>query len=174
MTRPGSGTAPGARAGQWRQRVRLVTALVTGALLLALTGITLADVTGRYLLSRPLPGAAEITELLVMAIVFTGLPAICLDDGHITVDIFTTRLTGRAEAVQTLMSRLLVGAILALVAWELWKHGTRIGGYNSTTVYLRIPLAPAAYAASLLCAASAAIVVVMGVLRLPRGRSEEF
>ena len=63
-----------------RQRVGTATAVALGVMLLALTGITVLDVTGRYLLNAPLPGGAELTELLVMAVIFTGLPAISLDD----------------------------------------------------------------------------------------------
>ena len=172
MTEPGP--APGRRAGALRHGVRRATAAITGTLLLVLTGVTLVDVLGRYFLSSPLPGATELTEMLVMAIVFTGLPAICLDDGHITVDLFTARLRGRADGVQTLLSRLVVAAMLAVVAWQLWAHGARIGGYGSTTTYLRIPLQPVAQVASVLSGLSATIVLALAVLRMPKGRSEEF
>ncbi|SFE27436.1 TRAP transporter small permease [Roseivivax sediminis] len=166
-------TTTGRRAGALRSAFRRITAVLTGVLLLTLTAITLVDVLGRYFFSSPLPGATELTELLVMAIVFAGLPAICLDDGHITVDLFTTRLKGRAEGVQTFLSRLVVAVMLAIVAWQMWEHGARIGSYGSTTTYLRIPLQPAAQAASVLCAVSALIVATLAVLRLPKGRSEE-
>lgn len=166
-------TTAGRRAGALRHGFRRFTAVLTGLLLLALTAITLVDVLGRYFFSNPLPGATELTELLVMAIVFAGLPAICLDDGHITVDLFTSRLRGSATTVQILLSRLVVAIMLGVVAWQLWEHGARIGSYGSTTTYLRFPLEPAAQAASLLCAVSAVITFVLSVMRLPKGRSEE-
>ncbi|WP_158964977.1 TRAP transporter small permease [Chachezhania sediminis] len=164
-------TGVGHRASALRRTFRLITAVLTGVLLLALTGVTLVDVVGRYFFSRPLSGASEMTELLVMAVVFTGLPAICLDDGHITVDLFTAKLKGTAETVQVMLARLVVVVMLGLISWQLWEHGARIGAWGETTVYLRFPLAPVARAASVLCALSAAIVLMLAVLRLPKGKS---
>ena len=175
MTRAETRPAPAGqgRAGLLRDRFRRITAWATGAMLLALTAVTLIDVGGRYFLSSPLPGASELTELLVMAIVFAGLPAICLDDGHISVDLFTARLRGRAEGLQILAARLVVAAMLGVIAWQLWEHGARIGSYGSTTTYLRIPLAPAAQIAAAVSALSGLIVLGMALARLPKGRSEE-
>ncbi len=169
---PTAATA-GRRAGALRHGFRRVTAVLTGVLLLALTAVTLVDVLGRYFLSSPLPGATELTELMVMAIVFAGLPAICLDDGHVTVDLFTSRLRGRAIGAQTLAARLVVALMLGVIAWQLWEHGARIGSYGSTTTYLRIPLQPAAQLAAGLSAVSALIVLALALMRLPKGRSEE-
>ena len=168
-----AGEDGGRRADALRQTLRKATALLTGVLLLALTAVTLADVLGRYFLASPLPGASELTELLVMAIVFAGLPAICLDDGHITVDLVTSRLRGRLAVAQTMFGRLAVALMLPLVAWQLWEHGARLGTWGETTIYLHIPLAPVARAAAVLCGAAALIVLALALLRLPAGHPED-
>ena len=155
-----------------QRAVRWATAILVGLLLLALTGVTLVDVIGRYFLSRPLLGAAEITELLVMAIVFAGLPAICLDDDHITVDLFTSHLTGRAAAIQLFAARLVVACVLALVCWQLWEHGSRLASFNEVTMFLRAPLEPVAKAASIVSGVCAALTFAMAVLWLPKRQSE--
>lgn len=164
----------GARSGQplerARRRLRLATAILCGTLLLALTFVTVVDVIGRYILNSPLPGAGEYTELLLMAIVFMGLPAVCLDDGHVAVDLFTSRLKGRLERAQTVFWRLVVAAVLAVVSWQLWKHGTQLASYNEVTVYLRAPLGPFSKAASVITGACAVITFVMALLRLPQGK----
>lgn len=153
------------RARRW---LRLATAVLCGAFLVALTLVTVADVIGRYLLSSPLPGAAEYTEILLMAIVFMGLPAVCLDDGHISVDLLTASLRGMAAKVQLNLGRLLVSVVLGLVSWQLWKHGAQLESYNEVTVYLRAPLGPFARATAVIAGISAIITFVMAVLRLPK------
>ncbi|MDV6225798.1 TRAP transporter small permease [Nitratireductor aquimarinus] len=153
------------RARRW---LRLATAVLCGAFLVALTLVTVADVIGRYLLSSPLPGAAEYTEILLMAIVFMGLPAVCLDDGHISVDLLTASLKGMAAKVQLNLGRLLVSVVLGLVSWQLWKHGAQLESYNEVTVYLRAPLGPFAKATAVIAGISAIITFVMAVLRLPK------
>lgn len=153
------------RARRW---LRLATAVLCGAFLVALTLVTVADVIGRYLLSSPLPGAAEYTEILLMAIVFMGLPAVCLDDGHISVDLLTASLKGMAAKVQLNLGRLLVSVVLGLVSWQLWKHGAQLESYNEVTVYLRTPLGPFAKATAVIAGISAIITFVMALLRLPK------
>lgn len=162
-------SGPADAAARTRRGLRLATALLCGAFLIALTLVTVVDVVGRYLLSSPLPGAGEYTEILVMAIIFVGLPAVCLDDGHIAVDLLTAKLRGAAEMLQTAFARLVVAAVLAIVAWQLWKHGAQLASYGEVTVYLRAPLAPFARTAAVIAGACAALTLVMALLRLPRG-----
>lgn len=152
-----------------RRTLRLATAVLCGAFLVALTIVTVVDVIGRYLLSHPLPGAAEYTEILLMATVFLGLPAVCLDDGHISVDIFTARLRGWRKTFQSAFVRIVTAAMLAIVAWQLWQHGAQLGRYSEVTVYLRAPLAPFAQIAAVVTGTSAVITLMMVIFRLPKG-----
>lgn len=154
------------RARRW---LRLATAVLCGAFLVALTLVTVIDVIGRYLLSSPLPGASEYTEILLMAIVFMGLPAVCLDDGHISVDLVTASLRGAAQKLQLMASRLIVSAVLGVIAWQLWKHGTQLASYNEVTVYLRAPLGPFAQVTAVIAGICAAVTFATALLRLPKG-----
>ncbi|EKF18123.1 TRAP transporter small permease [Nitratireductor pacificus] len=152
-----------------RRWLRLATAVLCGAFLVALTLVTVVDVIGRYLLSSPLPGAAEYTEMLLMGIVFVGLPAVCLDDGHISVDLLTASLRGLAAKLQLIAARLIVSAVLGVVAWQLWKHGTQLASYGEVTVYLRTPLGPFAQVTAVIAGICSIVTFVMALLSLPKG-----
>ncbi|MFD1795210.1 TRAP transporter small permease [Paracoccus aurantiacus] len=152
-----------------RQRVGTATAIILGVMLLALTCITVMDVTGRYLLNAPLPGGAELTELLVMAVIFAGLPALSLDDGHVTADLLSHQLGPTGRAVQLFAARACAVVALVLIAKQMWEHGARLTGYGQTTVYLHIPVGPVVQAASVVCAVSAVIVAALAVTRAPQG-----
>lgn len=153
----------------FRQRLRSVTTIVLALLLVALTLITVVDVLGRYVFNSPLPGGKELTELLVMSVIFAGLPAICLDDGHITVDMFVGRLRGTAAMAQLTIARAFVAVVLTLVAWQLFVQGQRLMASSQTTVYLQVPLGPVAMIAAFICAAGAVLSLLMALRRLPRG-----
>lgn len=152
-----------------RRRVRTASAVILGVMLLALTCITVLDVGGRYLMNAPLPGGAELTELLVMGVIFAGLPAISLDDGHVTADLLSQALGPVGRAVQLFVARACAVAALSLVAWQMWQNGTRLSGYNQTTVYLHIPIGPVIQVAAVIAAASALIVAVLALTRAPHG-----
>lgn len=148
--------------------LKLVTAILCGAFLLAMTFVTLIDVVGRYVMSQPLPGASEYTSFLLLAIIFVGLPAICLSDSHVCVDLLTLRLRGRPAGIQLFVSRLVVAVALAVVAWRIWEHGVNLSAYNEQTMYLRVPLGTVAKAVAVLSGASALISVAMALARFPR------
>ena len=63
--------SPSSEAGAWLDRALGAAAAV---LLFGLMGLTTADVIGRYVINSPLRGAFEITELLLLTLVFAGLP----------------------------------------------------------------------------------------------------
>lgn len=151
-----------------RSDLRIITAVILGLLLLALTGVTIVDVVGRYFFARPLSGGKELTELLVMGVVFAGLPAITLDDGHVTADLFTHRFGGRMKEIQLFFTRALSGVALLVGGWRLWVHGAQIASYNGTTLYLKIPLGPVAYAGAAICILSGLVVLAMALTRVPR------
>lgn len=153
----------------WRMRVRAISAVILGVMLLALTVITVLDVTGRYLFNSPLPGGTELTELLVMGVIFAGLPAISLDDGHVTADLLSERLPRKGRAIQLFLARACAVLALTLIAAEMWQHGVRLASYNQTTVYLRIPIGIVAQAAAVICGFSALIVAVLALTRAPHG-----
>ena len=56
---------------------------------LALFGImalTLVDVSGRKLLSSSVTGSLELTELLLVIVIFAGLPLVSLQGEHVVFD----------------------------------------------------------------------------------------
>lgn len=152
-----------------RSGCRMVTAVILGVLLFALAAVTIIDVVGRYFFAAPLSGGKELTELLVMGVVFAGLPAITLDDDHVTADLFTQAFGPSARAVQLFIARIASGVALLIGGWQLWLYGARLASYGQTTLYLKIPVGPVGYAAAVVCIASGILVLAMAFLRVPRG-----
>src|SRR5712691_5124568 len=64
-------TSRPSEAAAWLDRVLGAAA---AGLLFFLMALTTADVIGRYIFNWPLRGAFEITELLLLTLIFAGLP----------------------------------------------------------------------------------------------------
>ena len=160
----GAETAP---PGDWPRRV---LAGLCAAMLLAMMALTVTDVTGRYLLVRPVTGATELTELLLVAVIFVGLPAVALDDGHVTVDLLTARLPDRIQPWRRAVLSVVTAAVLAVVSWRLWLHADQIAGYGSVTNALRLPVAPVARLTALTTAAAVPITLLVAWRDLARTR----
>lgn len=149
--------------------VKRSIAWISAILLCAMMVLTVVDVIGRYGFNAPLSGATEMTELLLSAIIFIGLPAATLDRDHVTVDFLTDRLTGGIERVRVPAVALAASGVLAVVAWRLWVTGEQIAGYGGVTVSLQIPIAPVAYLAACLTGISTCVMLAMAGLALRRG-----
>ena len=79
-------------AGVWLDRALGFSAAV---LLFCLMMLTTADVVGRYIFNWPIRGAFEITELLLLTLIFAGLPLASRADEHVTLD-FIDMLLGNS------------------------------------------------------------------------------
>ena len=149
--------------------VKKTIAWISAVFLCVMMVLTVVDVVGRYVFNAPLAGATEMTELLLSAVIFIGLPAATLDREHVTVDFLTDRLNGGIERVRVPAIALLSAVIMAVVAWRLWVMGDQIAGYDGVTVSLHLPVAPVAYLAAVLTGFSACIMLAMAGYAARRG-----
>ena len=104
--------------------------------------LTYADVIGRYIFNWPLRGAFEITELLLLVLIFAGLPLVSRADEHVTLD-FIDRLLGHAGAPAAApadRSRLRASSSWASPGGS-GSRPARSAAYGDTTDVLRIPSA---------------------------------
>jgi TRAP-type C4-dicarboxylate transport system permease small subunit len=99
----------------------------------------------RYVFNRPVRGAFEVTELMLLVLIFAGLPLVSYADEHVTMD-FIDRLIGpRARAGLERGVHVVTMAIMALLAWLVWLKADRIWGYRDATDVLRIVYGPFVY-----------------------------
>lgn len=103
--------------------------------------ITLIDVLGRYLFSAPLNGSYELTELMLAAVIFLGLPLITAEGGHIVVDILDPVFSSWVERIKNLVVELINIFAFGTFTWVLWEQALKLQRYQDTTAVLHIPLA---------------------------------
>lgn len=145
---------------------------MTGLLLFAMMALTFVDVGGRYLLNAPIPGAFEITQLLLAVLVFTALPIVTGREQHVSISLVEQVLTGTAKKVQCVLVCLIGAVGVGYLAWMLWRQGERLARYGDYTAYLKLPLAPYAFLMAVLCGLSAAILLwlALSYLRTPAAK----
>lgn len=131
---------------------------------LALFGImllTLFDVAGRKLFSASVPGSLELTELLMVGVIFAALPLVSLAGEHVVFDSMDRWLpAGVRRAQQAVVDLLCMAALLGLAAL-MWAKAGQLASYGDTTSQLKLPVSPFVYAISVCCMLAA---VVHGML----------
>jgi TRAP-type transport system small permease protein len=129
----------------WGRRFESLLGAAASTLLFAMMGLTVVDVVARYLFRRPLSGAFEVTELLLLVLIFAGLPLVTHADEHALMD-FVDRLLGpRGTAWLQRGVQVLCAAVMLLLAWLVWLKADRIWAYRDATDVLRIVYGPFVY-----------------------------
>ena len=112
------------------------------AALAAMTLTTVVDVAGRYLLNRPLPGALELSELLMVFLVFGAFAVTELRRGHVEVDVVAARFPPRGQALCEGLAALLSLGFWGVITWRTALHAQNVGAAGETTPNLGLPIAP--------------------------------
>jgi TRAP-type C4-dicarboxylate transport system permease small subunit len=123
--------------------------------------LTCADVAGRYFLNAPLPGAFEITELAMGALIFTGLPLVTLRRQQVTVDLLDRLVPLRLRSFRDALMHALGAICTGVVAWRLWVKAGQMLSSGDTTSTLQAPVAPLVYYMSVQAAITALILLFL-------------
>lgn len=129
-------------------RKRHADAILGGAasaILLAMVMLTVVDVVARYLFNRPVRGAFEVTELMLVILIFAGLPLVSYADEHAVMDFIDRVLGPRAQPALQRAVQAVCAAFMFLLAWLTWLKADRIWAYRDATDVLRIVYGPFVY-----------------------------
>ena len=146
--------------------VHLATRLlrtISATTLFAVMLLTCIDVAGRYLFDHPIQGATELTMMGMGLMVFSALPVVTLNGGHVTVDLFDPFLSRTAGRLRDLLTGLVSAFVLTVIAWRVGILAERAHGYGDMTPYLRIPRWPLVATIAFM-SALAAIAALLGSL----------
>jgi TRAP-type C4-dicarboxylate transport system permease small subunit len=134
-------------------------AFAGGAILVALTLMAVASITGRALLGTPVPGDFELVQVGCGAAIAAFLPYCQLRRGHIIVDFFTARAGPRVQAALDVAGALLLALVLAMLSWRtaVGTASVRASGEVSMIVGFPIWIGYAAIVPSLALAAVTAL-----------------
>ncbi len=131
--------------------------------LFGIMALTLVDVSGRKLLSQSVPGSLELTELLMVVVIFAGLPLVSLKGEHVVFDSLDPWIPRTLRRLQHAVVDLLCVAALGGLAWLMWTKGSQMAEYGDTTAQLKLSLAPFVKVMSGLIAVTAFVHVLLMV-----------
>ena len=142
MEQSGVGPAQGSR---WERRADAALGIAASAILFSMMTLTFVDVILRYVFSRPLRGGFEVTELMLLVLIFAGLPLVSHADEHVTMDFIDRLLPGRMLDLWIRAMHAACAAVMFFLCWQVWIKASRISSYGDTTEVLRITVGPFDY-----------------------------
>jgi TRAP-type C4-dicarboxylate transport system permease small subunit len=105
-------------------------------------GLTVVSVIMRYLFRKPILGAYEITELMMVVVIFCALAYTQVKKRHVSVDIMVSRLPIQIQcAIDSFVSLVGVGFFIVFT-WRVYAYTEFIRLSGDTSVELGIPFFP--------------------------------
>jgi TRAP-type transport system small permease protein len=155
----------------WLDRVLGTAAAV---LLFCLMALTSADVVSRYIFNWPIRGAFELTELLLLTLIFAGLPLASRADEHVTLDFIDMLLGSSGRLRLRRFVDLVCGLLFLGLAYRVWIKADRIAGYGDTTEVLRVPVGPFVYFMAVMVAVTGIVHLTKVIFPTPPRRAVAF
>ena len=148
-----------ARESKWERRVDAVLGIAASLILFLMMLLTFVDVVARYLFNFPLRGGFEVTELMLLVLIFAGLPLVSHADEHVTMDFIDRMLPEAGRRFVVRLVHAVCAAVMFFLTWQVWIKAGRIAGYGDTTDVLKIAVGPFVYF-------MAAMILLTGLVHL--------
>lgn len=145
--------------------------LLSGSALFAIMVLTFLDVGGRKLLDNSIPGSLELTELLMVIVIFGALPLVSLRGEHVEFDSLDAYLPHWLRAAQNVLVHLLCAVLMLALGWLMWRTGQQFLETGETTAQLKFLKAPFVFGMGVLCALTGLVHLVL-VARPPAELAE--
>ncbi len=146
-----------------KKLLEMLCGLLAGIALFAIMVLTFLDVGGRKLLDNSITGSLELTELLMVVVIFGALPLVSERGEHVVFDSLDPYLPQAVKKIQRALVHLLCGAALLGLGWLMWQTGTDFLQSGETTAQLQILKAPFIYGMGVLCAFTGVIHLTLTV-----------
>lgn len=140
--------------------------LLAGIALFCIMALTFFDVLSRKLLSQSITGSLELTELLMVVVIFASLPLVTLRSEHVVFDSLDNYLPQTLTRLQRPLVQWLCAAAMLGLAVLMWQLGTQFVANGETTAQLKISKAPFIYLMAVLCAVCAAAHLMLATVKI--------
>lgn len=134
-----------------KKPLELTCGVACAIALFATMALTFFDVGGRKLLSHSIPGSLEMTEMLMVLVIFTALPLVSLRGEHVVFNSLDGLMSPLVRRIQRFLVNALCASALIGLAWLMWGAAGELATSGETSAQLKVPRYPFVYAMSILC-----------------------
>ena len=145
-TRPSSANPPrqtrGSSMSVIDRTVRNVALWGGGTMLLGLMGLTVVDVTLRYIFNAPLYGARDVSKLMLLTMIALSVAYSARTGGQVVIEFFSHWMGSRLANFSEAGARMAAIAMLLILSWQLWLSSDSAAAFGEASLALGIPFGP--------------------------------
>tara|TARA_R110001606_G_scaffold74778_10_gene173351 strand:- start:10748 stop:11287 length:540 start_codon:yes stop_codon:yes gene_type:complete len=142
--------------------------LVSGLALFTLMVLTFTDVLGRKFF-QPITGALEVSEMLMVILLFTALPVVSWRGDHVGLDLVDHFYRGWLDRLTRSLADWVSGVALGLLGQACFVLAARTLGDGDVSSHLRIPIGWFIYLMAFMLMLTAVLSIVRGAIVLLKG-----
>ena len=130
---------------KWTARLSAWSEWIGVAGIIVMVVVICADVLGAKLFLLPVPGSTEIVELAQVATIAFAVAATQLHKGHISVEMFYTKMPPRTQSLVSAVTSCLGLILFLILSYQGLKLGNAFLEAKEVTATVQIPFYPFAY-----------------------------
>ena len=113
-----------------------------GLILFCMMLLTVCDVIGRYIFNSPIAGGYEVTETMMVTIVFFFIAYTQAEKGHVAVDLVVIRLPNKIRVLTEIITHLVSLCIFLLIVWMNILRWLELMNRSEHTPIIHLPISP--------------------------------
>ena len=145
----------------FKKPLELACGVVSALALFAIMALTFFDVLGRKLADNSIAGSLEMTEMLMVVVIFAALPLVSLRGEHVLFDSLDPYMPPAVLRFQKAAIHAILALLLIALAVLMWQTGGDFLASGETTAQLRVPKAPFIYGMSIMSALAGIVHLVL-------------
>ena len=138
--------------------------VVSALALFSIMWLTLVDVAGRKFFNHSIPGGLEITEIMLVCVIFCALPWVSWRGEHVVFDTLDSFIPQRLQRLQVRLVHVFSAVVFIGLAYLMATKAMRFASYGDTTAYLLLPLHPVAWGMSVMMCLTGIVHLLLAAL----------
>src|SRR5699024_5782383 len=102
--------------------------------------LVVVDVSGRYLFNKPIAGNIELTEILMVLTIYSGIAYTQRNEGHVGMDLIFDKLKGKFYYLNRILLTIISLLINIVVMIFSYEQAIETFRNKSTSMYLHLPM----------------------------------
>jgi TRAP-type C4-dicarboxylate transport system permease small subunit len=120
--------------------------------LFLMMGLTVVDVIGRFLFNSPILGSFEITQYLIVVMIFSFIGNAQAEKWHVSVEILVNTFPKRVQALIDLFNALVGVLLMAVISWMGFEKAFESMATGDSPMNLPVPQYPFVFFLAIGCA----------------------
>jgi len=130
--------------------------------------LTIADVFLRKVFSQSILGTVEVTEFMMVILLFFAVTQTEILDGHVRVDLIMSRFGERTQTLVDTITQLVCFLLFGLFTWSTLVYAGKMRASGEVSQDLWLPVYPFIYVVALGCALLALSLLIKSFMAYMR------